>query len=318
MIPNPSKKPTIHLILFFVLVPLFLAPAQEDNSILFKDKDFTFPYDLLSPNQVEKLAGKLEEISGISYIDDKRFACVQDEKGNIYIVNFTTAEIEKKINFADDGDFEGIALVGNTAWVLKSSGDLYQVENFIITDEAQSIKHENALSNKNNTEGLAFDQDNNRLLIACKGYPFIDDGEKSKNIRTIYEFNLDTKSLNPTPVFIIDLDQIKESRDYNTMTKLGIKLLSKIDRHRGDVSFQPSDLAIHPKTKNIYVIGSVGDLLIVLNPDGKILAMIDLADKLFRQPEGICFTPDGTLYISNEGDGKKATILEFKTKSMGD
>jgi uncharacterized protein YjiK len=44
------------------------------------------------------------------------------------------------------------------------------------------------------------------------------------------------------------------------------------------------------------------------------LAMVKLRSKVHAQPEGICFSPDGTLYISNEGDGGDATILQFEPK----
>ena len=56
----------------------------------------------------------------------------------------------------------------------------------------------------------------------------------------------------------------------------------------------------------------MGDLLVILNPEGNVLAMIDLDDKLFRQPEGISFDENGMMYISNEGKETRATILAFK------
>ncbi|MCD4696907.1 MAG: SdiA-regulated domain-containing protein [Bacteroidales bacterium] len=287
--------------------------SQDGNSdIIFLEKNYEFPYHLSVPVKIQKLPSKLIEISGLSFIENERFACIQDEKGNIYVLNFETAEIEKKINFADDGDFEGMAIVGKTAWALKSSGDLYRVKNFIEGEETlRAKKFENALSKKNDAEGVAFDEINNRLLIACKGHPYIDN-KRGKHKKAIYEFDLETKKLNPEPVFIIDLDQIKEFRNYNSMTQLGIDLLSSLDKNKGDVTFQPSGIAVHPVSGNIYVLGSVGDLLLVLNREGQTLAMVDLDDKLFNQPEGICFDKIGTLYIANEGGEGRATMLKFE------
>lgn len=304
-------------IVYLGLVLLAAGPvrAQDDaQGILFLAAHYTFPYNLQSPDKDRQLSKKLVEISGIDYLDEQRLACVQDEKGKIYILTFPDAEIVEQITFGDDGDYEGIALVEHTAWVLKSSGDLYKVEYYLDSDQRRTKKFETELSKKNDAEGLTFDAANNRLLIACKGYPFIDSKE-GKHLRAIYEFDLEKEIFNPTPIYILDLDHIKESRGFNSMTRLGIKLLARIDQNKGDVTFQPSDLAIHPITGNIYVIGSVGDLLMVLNPEGRVLAMVDLADKLFRQPEGICFDDTGVLYISNEGKDNRATIVSFKMRN---
>jgi uncharacterized protein YjiK len=289
--------------------------AQKDeNIILFKEKNYRFPYNLLKPHKQQFLPPKLNEISGLSIMDNERIACVQDEKGTIYVLDFKTAEIEKKINFADDGDFEGITLEGTTAWALKSNGNLYRVKDFMDGEEVlRAKKYETELSKKNDCEGLTYDPVHSRLLIACKGHPYID-SKKGHHKKAIYEFDLEEKKLNEDPVYILDLEKIRNFREYNTMTNLGIDLLSTFDENKGDVTFQPSDLAIHPKTQNIYVLGAVGDMLIVLNPDGEILLMVDLNDKLFKQPEGICFDKDGILYISNEGGEGRATILKYMPK----
>ena len=53
-------------------------------------------------------------------------------------------------------------------------------------------------------------------------------------------------------------------------------------------------------------------MLMVLDRNGKVLDLQDLDNKLFLQPEGICFSPQGDLFISNEGRGGKGYILKFK------
>jgi uncharacterized protein YjiK len=96
------------------------------------------------------------------------------------------------------------------------------------------------------------------------------------------------------------------------MTRLGVELLAYFDPSKGDVSFQPSGIAINPISGNVFVLASVGNLLIVFSRAGEMLAMIDLKSKYHRKPEGICFSPNGTLYISHEGDGNKGTIMKFE------
>ena len=51
--------------------------------------------------------------------------------------------------------------------------------------------------------------------------------------------------------------------------------------------------------------------MIEMNLEGKILNEFSLNYSHFSQPEGIMFTQNGDLYISNEGKTSKATILKF-------
>ncbi len=96
------------------------------------------------------------------------------------------------------------------------------------------------------------------------------------------------------------------------MTLLGIELLAFFNISDGDVSFQPSAIAIHPITGNLYILASVGKSLAVFSKQGKMLSLVRLNSKIHAQPEGICFSPDGTLYIVNEGKDGKGIILKFE------
>jgi len=285
--------------------------SQEDNKHkLFEQGNYVFPYKLSQPDKTWELPKKLEEISGLSYMNNHRLACVQDEKGNVYVFNLMSGEIELKVDFGEDGDYEGIEIIGDDAWALKSNGTLYQVADYLEPMAPFARKHSTELSGKNDAEGLAFDPLDSSLLIACKGHPFVDD-KKGKEFKSIYRFDLETEKLDLKPFLLIEMDTIKYYKNYNTMTQMGVELLAYIDHSKGDVSFQPSGIAIHPLTGNIYIIGSVGNLLMVFSREGNMLAMIKLRSKIFPQAEGICFSPDGTLFIASEGDGGVGTILRF-------
>jgi uncharacterized protein YjiK len=302
------------LTLFLTTVFLFSTYSQEnDKYTLFEKDGYDFPYDLSEPDKEWKLPKKLVEISGLSTIDKNRLACVQDEKGNVYIFNLKEGEVESKIDFGDDGDYEGIELIGDDAWVLKSNGTLFEVSDFLNEENPTSTKHPTELSKKNDAEGLAYDPVSHSLLIACKGHPFLEKKE-GKEFKALYSFNLKSKKLNLNPFLLIEMDTIKYYKNYNTMTELGIELLAYFDDSKGDLSFQPSGIAIHPLTGHFYILGSVGNLLMVFSRENEMLAMIKLRSKYYAQPEGLCFGPDRKLYIANEGDEKAATILMFKAK----
>ncbi len=288
--------------------------AQEfDKYRLFEQKDYQFPYELAEPDQKWELPKKLVEISGLSMIDEHRLACIQDEKGNVYIFNLQSGEVERKIYFGEDGDYEGVEIIDKNAWILKSNGTLYEVMNYLEVENPGSTKYPTELSKKNDAEGLAYDPISHTLLIACKGHPFLDEKE-GKEFKALYSFDLEKKQLNLNPFLLVVMDTVKYYKNYNTMTQLGIELLAYFDGSKGDLSFQPSGIAIHPITGNFYIMGSVGNLMMVFSREGRMLAMIKLRSKYYPQPEGMCFGSDGKLYIANEGDDKKGTILMFEAK----
>jgi len=301
-------------LLLLISSSLPLASQENDKYKLYVHPDYDFPYTVNNPDESWVLPGKLEEVSGLSYIDENLLACVQDEKGNIYLFNLQSGEVEQKIDFEDDGDYEGIEIIGQDAWILKSNGTLFEVTDFLEDETPFVRKYATELTGKNDAEGLGFDPNENNLLIACKGHPFVDE-KKGKEFKAIYNFSLEEKKLDLNPLFLIVMDTVKYYKNYNTMTQLGVELMAFINDSKGDVSFQPSGMAVHPVSGNLYIIASVGNLLIVYSRESEMLAMFKLRNKYFPQPEGICFSPDGTLYISNEADGNdEATILKFRLK----
>ena len=298
-----------------IIVSPAISAQDDDKYMLFRKEGYTFPYNLAEPDKSWELPKKLVEISGLSFIDKDKLACVQDEKGNLYIFNLQIGEVERKIDFGEDGDYEGIEIIGTDAWILKSNGTLFKVENYLDESGHIAIKYTTDLSKKNDAEGLGFDPINQNLLIACKGHPFVDE-KAGKEFKSIYNFSLNKFTLDLDPFLLVEMDTIKFYKNYNTMTQMGIELLAYFDDSKGDLSFQPSGIAIHPLTGNIYIIGSVGNLLLVFSRANDMLAIVKLRSKYYEQPEGICFDPDGILYISNEGNDKAANILKFEKKGQ--
>ena len=112
----------------------------------------------------------LTEISGIAYIKKNRFACVQDELGKIFVFNTVSGKVEREIQFGDAGDYEGIALANETAYIVRADGMLFEVNNYA-NGKPSLMQHKTHLTAKQNVEGLCYDKKNNRLLFAIKGKP---------------------------------------------------------------------------------------------------------------------------------------------------
>ena len=83
---------------------------------------------------------------------------------------------------------------------------------------------------------------------------------------------------------------------------------------KADKTFSPSDVAIHPKTGDYYVLEGKNPKLVILDAKGAIKTVHELDENYFSQPEGITFSPDGTLYIANEAGDDAANILQVTFK----
>ena len=307
---HPYIKLRMLALVVFIALVSFCNPYSEQKLSMNNHK---FVYELETPDDRFKLPSYLEEISGLSYYGKGKIACVQDEKANIYVLNLEQEKITKKYDFGDDADYEDIAIVDNTAYILRSNGQIFRVENF--KKKSRKVKrYKTTLKEKNDTEGMAFDPVSNALLITCKGSPSVKKEDKYEGYKAVYKFDLETEALIEDPHFLINLERLDSYIDRNAFTRFSIKVAKMLRLIESETSFQPSGIAIHPLNGEIYIISSVGKLLIVMNKQGKVLNVKEMDPKIFRQPEGICFSPSGDLYISNEGQGGKGYILKFKFK----
>lgn len=286
--------------------------SRNDLSKPISDPPFTFTYHLDNPDTVWYMPAELVEISGLSYFGDSGIAAVQDEDARIYLLNTASGKVINIYNFGKKGDFEGIAIIDSTAWVLESNGNLHCVENFQHSHPAVT-KFKTPLSAANNAEGLAYDRETNSLLIACKGKPGLKKGEKYEGFKAIYSFRLDDQKLDTTPHFLIDLSVIEEFQRSGAIRDFYIRAAKKAGLISDNLFFEPSGLAFHPHNNHLFVISHTAKLLLVLNREGHIVDIHRLNPGLFYQPEGICFSKEGTLYISNEGGRGFGNIIKFET-----
>lgn len=272
-----------------------------------KKAEFRLPYSLNEPKKTFKLSGKLAEISGLSLTSDGQFLLAHnDEQGKVFYLNKSDGEIEKDFKFHKSGDYEGIEMVGDKIYVLKNNGTLYEIEN-PGTDDQKEENYKTKLTASNDVEGLGYDAKRNQLLLACKAKA--GEGKKFKKKRAIYGFDLDSKKLIDEPVYVIDREEIKDFLQTNSDRYE--RFLEAFAPEQAASAFSPSGISIHPKTGHIYILSSIGKLLIVLDSDGSIIHIEQLDKSIHKQPEGIAFEKDGTLWISTEGKGGRAKVFQF-------
>jgi uncharacterized protein YjiK len=265
---------------------LYNSPADTKEDIIKK-----VGYNFTVPDDKMELGKQLHEISGMAYIPQSNLILAEnDEKGTIYTVDFIAKNGEAgKLKFAGKGDYEDIVYTDTAVYMLVSSGTVVEV---LTKDSSFSTKEfELPLKGKNEFETLYLDPDGHSLIMLCKDC----DGEKDK-MRAAYRFDLNTQTFSPAPYYVISIKDIRKTINDD-----------KVD-------FKPSGAAINPITGKLFIIASVGKILVVTDDKGKVEQVVRLDGALFNQPEGITFAPYGDLYISNEGGNGVATILKFEYK----
>jgi uncharacterized protein YjiK len=268
-------------------------------------------YNLSSPDRVYVLPKKLKEISGITEIDSSRIACIQDEREIVFIYDLNSGQITRKIDCGYKGDYEGIARVDSILYILRSDGEITEIENFETVKLVRSTFH-SGIQWKDD-EGICYDPSTNYLLITTKEIPH--KGLENREKRFIYGFDLTSKKPVQEPVFTIDLSVIDSFAIVNNI-KVPMKDKKKGKSKDPDIRFLISDLAIHPITGKLFLLSSADKLLFVFNTKNEIEFIGRLKSDLFIQPEGITFMKNGDLYISNEGQKKSATLVRFNYRPV--
>ena len=266
----------IGVVVIIVLVVIACFPKK-------KASDYNISYDFQNPTHSINLPKNLKEISGLSFYKENQLACVNDEKGTVFIYDLLQENVVDQIEIGKNADYEGIEVVDEEIFIMKSNG---KINGFKING-GEERKIDCTHDDVKEYEGLGYNPKTKSLLLVTKEL------KKDKNDKKI--------------IFAYDLEKEKLSKNISISEDI-------IKDSNGKKVFAPSGIAVHPLTGEIYVISSQGKKLLILSEKGEKLALVELNQLLFQQPEGICFTPNGDLYISSEGEKGDGYILKFSSK----
>jgi hypothetical protein len=277
------KNITPIILFFFVCSCTQNAPHNKIK----KTSDVDFSFNLKSPDKKFELPDALHEISGVAVVNDSIVACIADEKGMIYFYNLNNSSIDNKLKFADKGDFEDLTIIGDTIYALDSKGVIWSIKNY--NNDAQIELHILAIEEPFELEGLCQRKDS--LFIAAKYYH----NKKRDEKGTLPVWKLSQEIQIEEPLF--SLPDFVEPPG------------------KSSVPFHTSAFIFDEVNGQWYCLSTHTKALIQCDYTGRIIAVRALSEKIFSQPEGICFTKSGDLLISNEGKDGAASILLFTNKN---
>lgn len=272
------------LILLFYFILTWTASNANDADTLRPDS----ATDVVKITRSWTLPSTLQNISAIDFIPSGKIACLQSEIGSIFIFNLVTGDIDDEIVFGPPGDYEGLVIVGKSAYIACADGRILEVDDYH-SDSPKVTEYGTHLTVAEDVSGICYDRKNKRLLVTARS---IDDANQF--YKGIYAFSLGQKRMAVKPAIRIDLRS-------NVFSGMQPRNLQSV--------FQPSDIDIHPVTGLIYMIDGTRRQLLRMRQSEAIKDLTELNRAKFFQPEGITFTPSGELFIASRGERDEPALL---------
>ncbi|HEX9607372.1 MAG TPA: SdiA-regulated domain-containing protein [Gemmatimonadaceae bacterium] len=234
------------------------------------------------------MPAQLREISGLALTSRGTVLTHDDNSGRVSEIDPKTGILLKAFSLVGNQkeDFEAIAIAGNDIYLMASDGKLFRFREGADGQQVQFLLFDTGLRRQCEFEGLAYETDSTRLLMACKR---LLDKQAPKDV-VIYRM--------PLPL------------NRATFTVLRVPLQQVVGSNKWK-NFRPSDITIDPFTRNYVIIASHEKGLLVLTPDGDVVRSEPLPGD-HQQAEGVAITKDSILMISDEANVKPAAITLYK------
>jgi uncharacterized protein YjiK len=256
----------------------------------------SLPYRFHQPDSIYDLPELLSEVSGIAIAHDSRIVYgVQDEIGAVISFDTQAQRIAEVQRFTDVGDFEDLAVAGDSTYVLRSDGSLFRFR----TGNGGSVKHTMLPFQSLNMEGMC--HRNGYLYFVSKEAPVTG----PDNERHVFRMPAGSGYAGMEGYLEVNTDELSRfvSGHYPSL-------------NISQVYFNPSAIAVHPVTGEIYIL-SAEDRFLAVYGDKKLRHVVPLPASVFFKPEGLSFFPNGDLLISSEGDKRgliPGSIMLFRMK----
>jgi uncharacterized protein YjiK len=232
---------------------------------------------------------ELREISGIALLPNGQLLAHGDEQALITVLDPKSGLIVERFQLKGTvhGDFEGITVAGDDIWLLESNGRLFQFRRGPNKSHVPYAVRDTKLGKECEFEGITYEPDSTRLVMACKRVT----QKKAGKQLLLYRLPLAGPNAGTISSLSVPMDEVVGSTGWK--------------------GFQPSDITIDPNNGNYVIIASQEKGIVVLTPDGEVVRSEKLPGK-HPQAEGIAITPDNILIISDEATNKPAAITLYR------
>lgn len=266
-------KFTYPFLLLLVPVLLFSACKSQPKKSKYPDTDM---YNFSSPKVIE-LETDLDEISGIAYYpkDTSVFAIV-DEDGILFKIPLNNPKKSRRWTFAKSKDYEDLVYMDSAFYIMVSNGTVEKITFNGYQPKREKFEFFTGDKKQNEFETLYKKEFSKKLTMICKSCE-----EDDKEHLTLYSFE------DSSGKGIFKRDTALDMRTF-------------IQKYGADKHLKPSGAAVNPRNGDIYVLSSILKVIMILDRNREFKEFVKLDPVIYKQPEGITFTPEGNIIISNE------------------
>ncbi len=235
-----------------------------------------------------ELGRSLREISGLAITEDGRLFAHDDERATVYELDPHTGRRLRRFHLGRPvvpGDFEGLAVEGDTFYLITSRGVLYRFREPAARDVTAFGAVDTGVGARCEVEGLAYDPVDGMLLAPCKTVP-----PREAPYLVIYRL---TTGPRPRPASVLRVP------------------LARLEAFGLPASFHPSGIEVDPRTRTIVLISARDRVVLELSRDLRIVDAVRLRQHRHPQMEGVAFAPDGSLLIADEGRSGRGRLTRY-------
>jgi uncharacterized protein YjiK len=246
--------------------------------------------DIGAPLARWELPGTLGEISGLALLPEGRLLAHDDERARIAVIDPRIGVVQKEFYVGDrgtKGDFEGIAVVGDTIYLMTSRGVLFAFREGDDHGSVPYVMHDTKLGKECEFEGLVHDPTTHELVMPCK---HLGDARLKDNL-VLYRLALPLSKSSTITRLTIPIEQLRATHPWKGL--------------------HPSDITRDPVTGHYVLVAAAERALIEITPDGGVVRAVPLPDG-HEQTEGVAITTDSVLIISDEARAHAASITLYR------
>jgi len=235
-------------------------------------------------DRVVTLSQSLREVSGLAWYGDALLAH-NDEQGRLSRIDPATGVVTpwSALEGSVKDDFEGLAIVDSTAWLMTSRAVLYRFDARTSTTPLAFTRITTGLARACEFEGLVALPDG-ILLLPCK--------TGGGGGVVIHRWNTRTGRPAEPATIQVSAAALKQA---------------------GASRFRPSAIEWEPASRHLLVVSSGPTMLLEIDPVGQVIELAKLTGH--PQPEGIALARSRTLFLADEGARGAATLSRYTCAS---